>query len=1170
MKRIAILILLICSALTAKPQKEFYNWYFGVHAGFNFHNAPPNAVTDGSLHISDQTSSISDGQGNLLMYSDGLKVWDNTHTQMANGFDLLGSGVTYSHASIIAQQPGSPNLYYIFTLTYFGYAAGLKYAIVDMNLNGGHGDVVSKNNSLLTPVCEKLTAVEHQNGVDIWIITHKWQTNQFYAYLLTSTGISAPVITAIGPVHSGGSGLGYNAAGQLTASCDGSKLAIGTYEQNFVGIYDFDKSTGVISNQIQITGYSRSWGVQFSPDGSKLYVTRWTHPMIYQLDLLAGTPTDIANSAIVVGNATSPDPQYTAGFLQLGPDGKIYVAKYSSGYVGVINNPNAMGLACSFVDNGLYLAGRICHAGLPNYIQTNILYPDFSSQNECIGDSTHFLSVNTGAASSILWDFGDSVSGINNTSTLFNPTHFYSSAGIYNVAMIVTMGVNIDTIQHTVTINQVPVVDLGNDTVLCSQASFLLNAGTSGNSYVWSTGAVSQSLSVDSTNTYWVSVSNGECENSDTINVSFVSVDVELGHDTAICGSPSIVLDAQNSGSAYLWSTGEITQSVTANSSGVYWVSANNSGCIDADTITLYFASPPMVDLGPDTIICIGGSFLLDATNSMATYIWSTGETASSILVDSAGSYFVDVAVGACHDLDTVFYYSPHPIVISNDTALCNGDTVSLSAGGGQTFIWSNTAIGPSITVAPSSSTNYFVTINDEGCTSTSEVTVTVYAKPVVDLGGDIGFCPGDSIILDAGTGFSAYQWQDSSSTQLFTCTTSGGYNVTVVDSNGCIDADTVNVAFLPDVPDPNLGNDTSICEGDTLTLYPGVYGQYNWQNGDTNQFLLALSTGNFSVTVTNAGMCPKVDSIDIEFLPMPPDFDLGEDTLFCGSFSLVLNTASGYDSYLWQNGSTDSVFFATTEGQYYVVATDYCRTTSDSIYITQSDPPVFDLGMNAQLCDNATITLAPGNEYISYLWQDGSSDPSLIVSAAGVYSVTVTDTSGCVGYDSIEIQHNQTPFVELGPDGELCNNNSVLLNAQNSLLDVDYLWQDGSLEQTFLAFTEGVYSVTVSNECGMGTDTIVFEHCPECIVDLPSAFSPNGDGKNDVFRILGQGFTNVHLLIYNRHGELLFETFDASIGWDGFYKGKVQENEVYYYYLSADCIEGESYTKKGDVTLLN
>lgn len=598
-KKITVFSILFIISFSGYSQKEFYNWYFGQNAGLSFHTNPPTALTNGAINTTDQTSVISDAQGNLIMYSDGMRVMNKNHTQMPNGNALI---TNFSHSSLIIKQPGNSNFYYIFTLTYFGYPAGLQYAIADISLDGGLGAVVSKNNTLIAPVCEKLTAVHHANGQDIWIITHKWQTNEFYAFLLSPSGISAPIITSIGPIHSGGSMSGYNAQGQLAASPDGSKIALATYEMGFFGVYNFNRSNGIVSNEIQIPGYLGSWGVQFSPDGTKLYATRWTFSQIYQFDLTAGTATDIANSAVVVGTATSPTPGYTAGFLQLGPDNKIYVAKMGSNYVGVINSPDASGVACNFVDNAIHLSGKICQSGLPNYIATTAPPPiDFSFLPFCYGDSVQITSTNLNNANSYIWNFGDPASGTANTSLEVHPSHLYSSTGNYTVSLITTNGAIIDTIQHTITIYPPFDLNVGPDTTLCT-SPLNITAGPGAASYLWSTGQASENILVNISGNYSVLVqdSNG-CMAFDTVNVNFSQFpQINLGPDKFLCNVSFLLLEAGSSTDpnlTYQWQDGSSGPSYTVGSAGEYFVSLSNLCGVASDTINIKACPDCIIDL---------------------------------------------------------------------------------------------------------------------------------------------------------------------------------------------------------------------------------------------------------------------------------------------------------------------------------------------------------------------------------------------------------------------------------------------------------------------------------------------------------------------------------------------------------------------------------------------
>jgi gliding motility-associated-like protein len=160
-------------------------------------------------------------------------------------------------------------------------------------------------------------------------------------------------------------------------------------------------------------------------------------------------------------------------------------------------------------------------------------------------------------------------------------------------------------------------------------------------------------------------------------------------------------------------------------------------------------------------------------------------------------------------------------------------------------------------------------------------------------------------------------------------------------------------------------------------------------------------------------------------------------------------------------------------------------------------------------------------------------------------------------------------PSFELGGGGDLCELTEVVLDAGSGVGTTYYLWSDGSTLQTLNVSDPGMYSVTVTNTCGSLSDSAYFIDCPDCIIELPNAFSPNGDGKNDILYVVGFGFNRMQLMIFNRHGELIFESKDQAVGWDGTLNGIPQPPEAYYYYLNTDCQNGTEYRKKGDVTLV-
>lgn len=343
------------------------NWYFGVMAGLNFSTTTPTVLTDGNITTPEGTACMSDTAGNLLFYTDGITVWNSQHEPMPNGTGLL-AGSSSTQAALIAKQPGNDNLYYIFTTDEIGGPFGFRYSIVDIDLQNGLGDVIEKNILLESFVTEKLTAVTTFDGTKIWIVTHDWGTNTFYAHALTASGVDAdPVISNTGIVHN--TSVIQNTYGQMKFSSLGCKLAVAVGYQDTVEIFDFNISTGVISNPVTIPMPDHVYGLEFSPNGANLYVTCYD-PMgtLVQFDLTQGS------TAAIIASATALTITADLYALQLAPDGKIYIAKSYQPYLAIINDPDVVGSGCDLVENGIYLdpayTGSLSALGFPNFVQS--------------------------------------------------------------------------------------------------------------------------------------------------------------------------------------------------------------------------------------------------------------------------------------------------------------------------------------------------------------------------------------------------------------------------------------------------------------------------------------------------------------------------------------------------------------------------------------------------------------------------------------------------------------------------------------------------------------------------------------------------------------------------------------------------------------------------------
>lgn len=367
-KKLLLSFFLSATCLSLAAQHEADKWYFGALAGLDFSSGTPVPIS-GSLYSAEGSAAVSSATGDLLFYTDGVSVWDSADVIMPNGSGLMGDASS-TQTALIVPSPASSSQYYIFTTAADGGPDGFRYSLVDMTLNGGSGDVSTKNVAVTDSVTEKLSAVSDLSGTGYWIMIHKWGNNKFYAYHLTSSGLSAPVISSVGSVHTAtGTNAFQNTYGQMKFNMCGDKLALAMGHLNTIELFDFDKSTGVVSNPISLPMSYTVYGLEFSKNSGLLYVTSYD-PLstLNQFNISLGTQALIAASKMAL---STTDGLYA---LQMGPDGKIYVAQsFSSPFIGVINDPEVYGVGANFSDMAILIDpdgnGVMGGLGLPTLLQ---------------------------------------------------------------------------------------------------------------------------------------------------------------------------------------------------------------------------------------------------------------------------------------------------------------------------------------------------------------------------------------------------------------------------------------------------------------------------------------------------------------------------------------------------------------------------------------------------------------------------------------------------------------------------------------------------------------------------------------------------------------------------------------------------------------------------------
>ncbi len=603
---------------------------------------------------------------------------------MPNGTGLLGDPSS-TQSGVIIPQPGNDSIYYVFTpRAQHETVGGLYYSVVNMRLNGGLGAVIQKNISLVPQAYEKVTAIRHANGKDIWVITRQFDSYNYYAYLITSTGISiSPVISNspnFVPIRNATS-IGY-----LKPSTNGKLLVAGFwnadlyYNIDFIEISQFNSSTGIISNFKKIKDLPPSlnriarvvsaYGIEFSPNSNKLYVSIFADfinvcnncpsivTFIHQYDVSNFDSTAIANSIVLIDSSGSTLNNNSAlGYsaMQLAKNGKIYIAEYGEKKLGVINNPNATGVACNLDPDGVNITYGNSKYGLPTFNQTyfspNFQTYDYDYVEDC-NKSVRFTLNTAYTYDSVRWYFDDAASGVNNNSIQTNPVHVFSGSGNYNVQLLVFRKYGcldvIDTVNKQIEIGATW-FNFGADKNFCEGDSVLLNATVTGNAvYVWSTGATTQILTVKESGIYWCDVTRGGCTYRDEIVLTKMPVPVvNLGNNKTLCEGNTQLLDATNTNATYLWQDNTTSPTYVVTKAGTYSVSVKRFGCEVKDTVTISYNPKPRFTLGPDQLICPGMTITLNPQLSNVFYLWQDGTIAPTYTVTQPGLYYL-IATNNC------------------------------------------------------------------------------------------------------------------------------------------------------------------------------------------------------------------------------------------------------------------------------------------------------------------------------------------------------------------------------------------------------------------------------------------------------------------------------------------------------------------------------------------
>ncbi len=784
LKKILVFLLawLTGTSYIAKAQQGNV-WYFGINAGLDFNSTPPRALTDGSILTYEGCTTITDKRGQLLFYTDGVKVYNRAHKPMPNGTGLLGNNSS-TQSALIVPNPGDSNLYYIFTsdCSENAFVNGYNFSMVDMRLNGGMGNVTQKNINLYKPCTERLTAVKAANGIDYWIITKGLDNNRFTVYKVDCKGINLnPVISNAGIAHSFDPAQ-YVGTGQMKASPDGKKLCLPiVWPVTMAQLFDFDNNTGKVSNPIDLGGYGQGvghiYGIEFSPNSKLLYISTVFDNSINQYDISGLNAAAINASKYVIHTGL-----FFPYALQLSPDRRIFVAFPQNTNVSTINNPDVYGAGSNFSYASVDLAERLCWIGLPAYIAS------FFDESDHVGFINSYVDCHMQFAGTTnlignltwKWDFGDGRFGTGQTTS-----HPFKRPGTYNVTVKIissyaTCGVPVsDSFSFTkpvTIIDNIFAVDysyqgncIGQPTLFTD--STILTTGMITNR-TWDFGDGSPTTNIlnpvhtySNTGMYVVKLlinTSGICNTDSMVKPVYIGdKPIPFFSSNNGCANLPLQFNDNSTGSSspvdsWQWFFGDGDSSALKNPAHAYrnygnytvQLQVGSYGCISAARVM----QPVVIDSRPDVVFdfkspCLGQSttFTNSSSNIFGNIIsnsWSFGDNTSSGLAEpkhqylKAGNKTVTLNVtsqNGCKSILSKTIDVIKPVAnAGRDTITLFDQPLQLNGSGGGSYSWTaathlhDATIANPIAQLKVNETFTLETTSAEGCKATDEVLVKV------------------------------------------------------------------------------------------------------------------------------------------------------------------------------------------------------------------------------------------------------------------------------------------------------------------------------------------------------------------------------------------------------------------------------------------------------------
>ncbi len=583
---------------------------------------------------------------------------------------------------------------------------------------------------------------------------------------------------------------------------------------------------------------------------------------------------------------------------------------------------------------------------------------------------------------------------------------------------------------------------------------------------------------------------------------------------------------------------------------------------------TTLIVSEPVVDLGPDISECSDGAISLSVSGEFDEIIWYDGSDQPVVAVDASGEYWVDVIQGGCQASDTILV-ELNPLPEYNGVLLaqlCEGEEFTFDLGASDSeIVWFDGADDEIRTFDEDG--NYSFTLIGEECSSDFTLEVDVTETPNYNLGPDIGVCEEEDYLLTANGDFDSITWFDGTtgaSTEVFS---SGTYWADFIQGN-CENSDTVVVEF--DSP-PTYSGDTDInlCEGEEFTIeLGGINADITWFDGGNEEIRTFNNSGSYAFLLVN-GECISDYELEIEVTPIP-EFDLGSELTICEGTSAILSPVGGNLNLTWNDGSQGPNLEVDQGGLYWATANENNCLFSDTVLVSTYPVPTLSVSGTESLCpDEEGFLMAETTAEV--LWSTGEEGNQISVNSPGSYIAVATNSNGCTKEVAFTVNALSFPQITQIDDFLKCRDKKVELLIESSD-NFSLVWSDGTVGNSIQIEEAGLYSLELTNQCGITKREFRVEE-EECFNSyfLPNAFTPDGDGLNDLYKAVVQGYVDFELLIFNRSGLLVFETSDPEKGWDGSFlnNGYYCEAGVYNVRFTIDFGENVIVSEFSSVTLI-